>query len=112
MNMLIEELQGLAADPRSWAIVALMALVAGISVIRLWQCPHIAGTYQATDEEVSRAGKKGFKTLAPVDFTHRVVTKGFIRLFTSIFGNRARSVGLKSLKMSLNSEKVMNHMDD
>lgn len=61
MNMLIEELQGLAADPRSWAIVALMALVAGISVIRLWQCPHIAGTYQATDEEVSRAGKKGFK---------------------------------------------------
>ena len=61
MNMLIEELQGLAADPRSWAIVALMALVAGISIARLWYCPYIAGTYQATDEEVGRASSKGFK---------------------------------------------------
>ena len=60
----------------------------------------------------SAAGKKGIKTFAPIDFTHRVVTKGFIRLFTYLFGNKARSVGLKSLKMSLNDERVMNHMDE
>lgn len=59
MNMLIEELQGLAADPRSWAIVGLMALVAAVSLFRLWRCPHIAGTYQPTDAEVDEAGRTG-----------------------------------------------------
>jgi len=54
-------------------------------------------------------GKKGFKTLAPIDFTQRVITKGFIRIFTSIFGRNATKVGLK---MSLNDERVMNHMDE
>lgn len=53
--MLIEELQGLAADPRSWAIVGLMALVSAISLFRLWRCPHIAGTYRPSDEEVDAA---------------------------------------------------------
>ncbi len=57
-------------------------------------------------------GKKGFKTIPVVDFTQRVITKGFIRVFTSIFGKNATKVGMKSLKMSLNSERVMNHMDD
>jgi radical SAM superfamily enzyme YgiQ (UPF0313 family) len=54
-------------------------------------------------------GKRGFKTLPPVDFTSRVITKGFIRLFTAIFGRSATKVGLK---MSLNDERVMNHMED
>ncbi len=54
-------------------------------------------------------GKKGLKTLAPIDFTQRVFTKGFIRIFTSLFGRNATKVGLK---MSLNDERVMNHMDE
>ena len=54
-------------------------------------------------------GKKGFKTLAPIDFTTRVFTKGFIRIFTSVFGRNATKVGLK---LSLNDERVMNHMDE
>lgn len=59
MNMLIEELQNLAADPRSWAIVGLMAVIAAISVARLWFCPYIAGTYQPSDEEVREARATG-----------------------------------------------------
>lgn len=55
MKMLIEELQGLAADPRSWVIVALMAVIAAISLFRLWRCPHITGAYRPTDEEVDAA---------------------------------------------------------
>ncbi len=54
-------------------------------------------------------GKKGFKTLPPVDFTQRVFTKGVIRIFSSIF---KRSVSKTGLKLSLNDERVMNHMDD
>ena len=61
MNMLIEELQGIAADPRSWVVVALMAVIAGISVMRLWMCPHISGTYQPSDDEVERARDQGFR---------------------------------------------------
>ncbi|MCB9897751.1 MAG: B12-binding domain-containing radical SAM protein [Planctomycetes bacterium] len=53
--------------------------------------------------------KHGFKTLPPVDFTQRVIVKGFIRLFTAIFGKRSTKIGLK---MALNDERVMNHMDE
>ena len=53
--------------------------------------------------------KTGFKTLAPVDFTSRVLTKGFIRLFSTIFGKRSTKIGLK---IHLNDERVMNHMDE
>ncbi len=60
MKMLIEELQSLAADPRSWVVVALMAVLAGISFFRLWRCPHVAGTYQPTDAEVETARNSGF----------------------------------------------------
>lgn len=58
------------------------------------------------------AGKKGIKTFAPIDFLQRVITKGSIRVVTSIFGKKAKSAGMKSLKMSLNDERVMNHMDE
>lgn len=54
-------------------------------------------------------GKKGLKTVSVVDFTSRVFTKGFIRLFTTIFGKKNTKIGLK---MSLNDERVMNHMDE
>ncbi|MHC4845877.1 MAG: B12-binding domain-containing radical SAM protein [Planctomycetota bacterium] len=54
-------------------------------------------------------GKRGFKTIQPVDFLGRVITKGFIRVFTTIFGRSATRV---AVKMQLNSEKVMNHMED
>ena len=58
----------------------------------------------------NRAQKKtGFKTLSLVDFTSRVFTKGFIRLFTTVFGREATKI---SLKMNLNDERVMNHMDE
>ena len=53
--------------------------------------------------------KTGFKTLAPVDFASRVITKGFIRLFSTIFGKRSTKIGLK---LHLNDERVMNHMDE
>jgi anaerobic magnesium-protoporphyrin IX monomethyl ester cyclase len=53
-------------------------------------------------------GKKGFKTLALVDFTGRVITKGFIRLFTTIFGKA--NVRLAT-KVALNDERQMNHLD-
>ncbi len=53
-------------------------------------------------------GKKGFKTLAVVDFTGRVITKGFIRLFTTLFGKA--NVRLAT-KVALNDERQMNHLD-
>ncbi len=57
-------------------------------------------------------GIKGFKTIAIVDYTQRVITKGFIRVFTTLFGKNAAKVGMKSLKMQLNDERVMNHMNE
>ena len=59
MNMLIEELQGLAADPRSWSVAVLMAILAGVSVFKFFRCPHAAGTYAPTDEEVETARRAG-----------------------------------------------------
>ena len=57
MKMLIAELQGLAADPRSWVIVALMGIVAAVSLFRLFKCPFMAGTYRPTDDEVAAAAQ-------------------------------------------------------
>ncbi len=54
-------------------------------------------------------GKKGLKTFPPIDFTGRVFTKGFIRIFTTIFGKNALKM---NLKLDLNDERVMNHMDE
>ncbi|HTE05399.1 MAG TPA: radical SAM protein [Planctomycetota bacterium] len=53
-------------------------------------------------------GKKGFKTLTLVDFTSRVIMKGFLRAFTTIFGKA--NVRLAT-KMALNDERAMNHLD-
>ena len=54
-------------------------------------------------------GKKGIKTLFLVDFLSRVITKGFIRTFTVIFGKRATRI---AVKVNLNDERVNAHMDD
>jgi len=54
-------------------------------------------------------GKRGFKTMPLVDYMGRVTTKGFIRVFTAVFGKAARKL---QLKLSLNSERVINHMDE
>jgi len=54
-------------------------------------------------------GKKGFKTWSSVDFTGRVITKGFIRMFTVMFGNRAIKL---AVKMRLNDERQQAHMED
>jgi radical SAM superfamily enzyme YgiQ (UPF0313 family) len=53
-------------------------------------------------------GKKGFKTWSAVDFMGRVIVKGFIRVFTTIFGQRATRV---AVKMRLNDERQSSHLD-
>ncbi|MGQ0552325.1 MAG: B12-binding domain-containing radical SAM protein [Planctomycetota bacterium] len=53
-------------------------------------------------------GKKGFKTWSLVDFTGRVITKGFIRLFATIFGKNATRIAMKS---RLNDERESAHLD-
>jgi len=53
--------------------------------------------------------KKGFKTLAPVDFTGRVIVKGFLRLFSYLFRMRATRF---AVKVNLNDERVVNHLDE
>jgi radical SAM superfamily enzyme YgiQ (UPF0313 family) len=53
-------------------------------------------------------GKKGIKTWFLVDFTGRVITKGFVRLFTVIFGKRATALRIRTM---LNDERQVNHMD-
>jgi anaerobic magnesium-protoporphyrin IX monomethyl ester cyclase len=53
-------------------------------------------------------GKKGFRTLAPVDYVGRVIAKGFVRIFAIVFGNRATRV---AVRMRLNDERQASHLD-
>ncbi|MEO1491460.1 MAG: hypothetical protein AAFV19_04825 [Pseudomonadota bacterium] len=55
MNMLIEEIQMLANDPKSWVAVALMVLIAGHSVATVLLCPYSHGKAKIDDIEVSQA---------------------------------------------------------
>lgn len=55
MNMLIEELQTLASDWRSWIVVGVMAILALISVFQAFRCPLLMGTYNADANEVAEA---------------------------------------------------------
>lgn len=55
MNMLIEELQNLGDDPRSWIVVAVMALLAAVSVWRYFNSPLASGAMVPTDAEVAHA---------------------------------------------------------
>ena len=53
-------------------------------------------------------GKTGFKTMPVVDFTARVITKGFLRIFAVVFGKRATRLAMKVI---LNDERVNSHQD-
>ncbi len=57
MNMLISELQMLAADWRSWVVVVLMAVVAGRSLIVLMMCPYANNTADISDEMAQKAAR-------------------------------------------------------
>jgi radical SAM superfamily enzyme YgiQ (UPF0313 family) len=53
-------------------------------------------------------GKTGFKTWSAVDFLGRVITKGFLRTFTVLFGQRATRL---AVKVRLNDERQASHLD-
>ena len=55
MNMLIEELQTLAADWRSWLVVGIMAILAVISLVQALRCPMLMGTHEPDPGEVADA---------------------------------------------------------
>jgi anaerobic magnesium-protoporphyrin IX monomethyl ester cyclase len=54
-------------------------------------------------------GKTGPRTWPVVDYTGRVITKGFIRIFMVVFGRRAARM---RLRMTLNDERQMAHIDE
>ena len=54
-------------------------------------------------------GKRGLATIPLVDFGTRVLTKGLIRLFTTLFGQGANRI---ALRLKLNDERAMSHLDD
>ena len=58
--MLIEELQGLSADWRSWIVVGCMAALAAFSVIARFSCPYVRGLNTPTDEQVAEAKEHRF----------------------------------------------------
>ncbi len=62
MNMLIEELQMLSADPRSWIVVGFMALIATISVLARYRCPKVRGVHEPSNEEIRQARETGFRS--------------------------------------------------
>lgn len=61
MNMLLEELQALAADPRSWAVVAVMLFVSGRSFFVMLWCPHVRGVSNISDDQVAQAQSNPFE---------------------------------------------------
>ena len=60
MNMLIEELQQLSANPWSWGVVALMAVFTAYSVTLLMACPYSHNRAQISDSEVDSAKAHSF----------------------------------------------------
>lgn len=60
MSMLIDELQRLADDPRSWIVVAIMALVAARSLFLFLRCPYASGTIVIDDDAVRHARENPF----------------------------------------------------
>ncbi len=53
-------------------------------------------------------GATGLGTFAPIDFLRRVTTKGVVRIATTVAGKGASRL---ALRLNLNDERVMNHMD-
>ena len=60
MNMLIEELQLLSANPWSWVVVGLMGLFTAYSVMLLMACPYAHGKAEIGDSDVHRAKSEDF----------------------------------------------------
>ncbi|MEM7189387.1 MAG: hypothetical protein AAF439_07230 [Pseudomonadota bacterium] len=61
MNMLIEELQGLASSTSAWVVVGIMALLAAASLVQYFACPIANGRHKPTDTDVQRAKDSGFR---------------------------------------------------
>ena len=61
MNMLIEELQQLSANPWSWGVVGLMALFTAYSVTLLMACPYSHNRAQISDGDVATAKAHSFR---------------------------------------------------
>lgn len=59
MKMLVEELQLLAADPWSWVVVGLLAVIAAHSAVMLIACPYVRNRATITDAEVDEAKSAG-----------------------------------------------------
>jgi len=59
VTMLIEELQALSADWRSWLVVGLLALVSLYSVGEYFRCPYARGTARIDDDEMQAAQRTG-----------------------------------------------------
>lgn len=55
MNMLIEELNRLSDDPKSWVVVLLLAGFAVHAAAGLFLCPYVKGTAEFTEEEIAEA---------------------------------------------------------
>lgn len=55
MNMLIDELRMLSDDPKSWIVVALLAIFAIHAVAGLLLCPYANGSAKFTEAEVAEA---------------------------------------------------------
>ena len=53
-------------------------------------------------------GLRGPRYWVPIDFTRRVLTKGFLRAYETIFGKVARKV---ALSLQMGDERVVAHMD-
>ena len=61
MNMLIEELQMLSANPWSWVVVGLMALFTAYSITLLFACPYSHNRAEISDADVVAAKDHSFK---------------------------------------------------
>ena len=55
MTMLIEELQSLASDWRSWLVVGVMAILALFSLFQALRCPLLMGTSGVGPDEIAEA---------------------------------------------------------
>ncbi len=81
MNMLIEELQSLASDWRSWVVVGVMAVMAMVSVFQTFKCPWLHGNINPSKEEISDA-KIMRKTVSPRFAV--VMMAGFVLTLTGL----------------------------
>ncbi|MFK7945540.1 MAG: hypothetical protein AB8B85_21890 [Paracoccaceae bacterium] len=61
MNMLIEELSLLGQDPKSWIVVAVLAVFALHSAVGVFMCPYVKGTLTFTQQEVETARAHQFR---------------------------------------------------